>query len=62
MLHGTAEQFFSMTMYRTEAVATQSDPAYTKYTTYILGEGAFDYIDVGAKVAYETFRDPKTWR
>lgn len=45
----------------TEAVAaTQSDPAYTKYTTYILGEGAFDYIDVGAKVAYETFRDPKT--
>lgn len=45
----------------TEAVAaTQSDPAYTKYTTYILGEGAFDYVDVGAKVPYETDRDSRT--
>lgn len=45
----------------TEAVAaTQSDPAYTKYTTYLLGEGAFDYVNVGAKVPYETDRDPKT--
>ena len=45
----------------TEAgAATQSDPAYTKYTTYLLGEGAFDYVNVGAKVPYETDRDPKT--
>lgn len=45
----------------TEAVeASGSDPAYTKYTTYILGEGAFDYINAGAKVPYETDRDPKT--
>ena len=34
--------------------------AYTKYTTYVLGEGAFDYVNVGAKVPYETDRDPKT--
>lgn len=45
----------------TEAVAaTQSDPAYTKYTTYVLGENAFDYCDCGAKVPYETDRDAKT--
>lgn len=30
------------------------------YTTYILGEGAFDYVDCGAKVPYETYRDPTT--
>lgn len=31
-----------------------------KYTTYILGEGAFDYCDVGAKTPNETHRDPTT--
>lgn len=30
------------------------------YTTYVLGKGAFDYCDVGAKVPSETWRDPKT--
>ncbi len=30
------------------------------YTTYLLGQGAFDYADVGAKVPTETWRDPKT--
>lgn len=30
------------------------------YTTYLLGAGAFDYADVGAKVPVETWRDPKT--
>lgn len=30
------------------------------YTTYILGQGAFDYVDCGAKVPSEMFRDPKT--
>ena len=30
------------------------------YTTYIMGEGAFDYVDCGAKVPVETFRDPHT--
>lgn len=32
---------------------------YNKYTTYILGEGAFDYADIGAKVPFEMSRDPK---
>ena len=31
-----------------------------KYTTYLLGQGAFDYIDCGAKVPSETYRDPTT--
>ena len=36
-----------------------AQPAYTKYTTYVLGDGAFDYEDIGAKVPYEMYRDPK---
>ena len=32
----------------------------TKYTTYILGVGAFDYEDIGAEVPYEMSRDPKS--
>lgn len=31
----------------------------TKYITYLLGQGAFDYCDCGAKVPNETWRDPK---
>lgn len=34
--------------------------SYTEYTTYLLGEGAFDYEDIGAKVPSEMDRDPKT--
>lgn len=34
--------------------------AYTTYTTYILGEGAFDYCDCGVNVPNETWRDPKS--
>ena len=30
------------------------------YTTYVLGDGAFDYCDCGAKVPYEMDRDPAT--
>lgn len=30
----------------------------TKYTTYVLGEGAIDYEDVGVKVPFEMDRDP----
>lgn len=33
--------------------------AYDEYVTYVLGDGAFDYEDVGAKVPYEMDRDPK---
>ena len=29
-----------------------------KYTSYILGNGAFEYTEAGAKVPYETDRDP----
>ena len=32
---------------------------YIKYTTYILGNGAIEYTDCGAKVPYEMSRDPK---
>lgn len=32
----------------------------TTYTTYVLGAGAFDYCDCGAKVPSEMWRDPKT--
>lgn len=34
--------------------------AYTKFTTYVLGDGAFDYENIGAKVPYEMKRDPAT--
>lgn len=34
--------------------------AYIKYTTYVLGDGAIEYTDCGAKVPYEMDRDPKT--
>lgn len=43
-----------------EVAASGSDPAYNKYTTYVLGQGAFDFCDCGAKVPNETWRDPKT--
>lgn len=33
---------------------------YTKYTSYILGDGAIDYEDIGAKVPYAMARDEKT--
>ena len=36
------------------------DGGEAKYTTYVLGEGAFDYENIGAKVPYEMNRDPKT--
>lgn len=43
-----------------EIPKTDTTEAYTKYTTYILGDGAFDYENIGAKVPYEMSRDPKT--
>lgn len=33
---------------------------YFKYTTYVLGNGAFDYEDIGAEVPYAMVRDEKT--
>lgn len=38
----------------------ESTAAYTRYTTYVLGRGAIDYCDCGAKVPSEMWRDPKT--
>lgn len=35
-------------------------PGYTKYTTYVLGDGAIDFEKIGAEVPYEMNRDPKT--
>ena len=32
----------------------------TQYTTYVLGEGAISFEDIGVKVPYEMARDPKT--
>ena len=34
--------------------------AYTKYTSYVLGDGAIDYENIGAKVPYAMARDEKT--
>ena len=39
---------------------TADEGAYTKYTTYVFGEGALNMEDLGAKVPYEMSRDPKT--
>lgn len=46
-----------------EVAATTGEnatPGYTKYTTYVLGAGAIEYTNCGAKVPYEMDRDPKT--
>lgn len=37
---------------------TDGDTSYVKYTTYVLGEGAIEYTDCGAKVPYEMDRNP----
>lgn len=42
-----------------EVVSSESGN-YTRYTTYVLGEGAIGFEDVGAKVPYEMTRDAKT--
>lgn len=48
----------------TEVAATGSGdsavPAYTAYTSYVLGEGAIILDDIGDSVPYEMSRDPKT--
>lgn len=40
-----------------EVPASSGVDAYTKYTTYVLGNGAFDYEDIGVKVPYEMSRN-----
>lgn len=39
--------------------ASGAGDGYTKYTTYVLGDGAFDFEDVGVKKPYEMDRDPE---
>lgn len=41
-------------------VKTDADGDYMEYTTYVLGEGAISYEDIGVKVPFEMARDPKT--
>ena len=38
----------------------EAQEGYMKYTTYVLGDGAIEYTDCGAKVPYEVDRDPNT--
>ncbi len=40
-----------------EVDAAGEVPAYTKYTTYALGKGAFSYENIGAKVPHEMARE-----
>jgi hypothetical protein len=42
-----------------DGVPVSSDTS-PKYTTFLLGEGAFEFCDCGAKLPYEMSRDPKT--
>lgn len=39
---------------------TTASAEYTKYTSYILGDGAIEYTNCGVKVPYEMDRDPAT--
>ncbi|MBA9087479.1 hypothetical protein FHR92_003964 [Fontibacillus solani] len=40
--------------------AEDAGDGYFKYTTYVLGDGAFDHEDIGAEVPYAMVRDEKT--
>lgn len=42
------------------AEAGEENAKYMTYTTYLLGDGAFDYADVGVTVPYEMDRNPAT--
>lgn len=45
----------------TESVAgAEGQPAYVKYTTYVLGEGAVEYTNCGVKKPYSMSEDDKT--
>lgn len=39
---------------------TEGESTYTAYTTYVLGQGAIEYADLGVETPYEMDRDPKT--
>lgn len=41
-------------------VVEDGETTYTKYTTYVFGQGAFGFAELGAEMPYEMSRDPKT--
>lgn len=43
-----------------DALPAVDNAGITTYTTYVLGDGAISFEDIGAKVPYEMSRDPKT--
>ena len=43
-----------------DSMPTEVDGGNVKYTTYVLGDGAIEYTDCGAKVPYEMDRNPAT--
>ena len=43
-----------------DGMPTEDGEDGTVYDSYVLGEGAIDFEDIGAKVPYEMARDPKT--
>lgn len=43
-----------------DALPAVDNAGSTTYTTYVLGDGAISFEDIGAKVPYEMSRDPKT--
>lgn len=45
---------------KTAGYFEKSESDESVYTTYILGNGAISYEDIGAKIPYEMSRDPKT--
>lgn len=43
-----------------DSMPVEVEESTTKYTTFLLGDGALEYTDCGAKVPYEVDRDAKT--
>lgn len=43
-----------------DGMPVETDDEGDKYTTYVLGQGAIEYADLGVATPYEMYRDPKT--
>lgn len=43
-----------------DGMPTEEEDGAAVYTSYVLGEGAIDFEDIGARTPYEMARDPKT--
>ena len=56
----SVEQGESGTMVVGAVSTTTAAVVQTSYTSYLMGQGALDYCDCGAKTPSETWRDPKT--